>query len=50
MEIIAEGDMETLAELTGWLQAGPPNAKVKKLSIEWDEISTSEFSSFTILK
>ena len=50
VEIIAEGDMETLAELTGWLQTGPPNAKVKKVSIEWDEISTNEFSSFKIHK
>ena len=50
VEIIAEGDMETLAALTGWLQTGPPNAKVKKVSIEWDEISTNEFSSFTIHK
>jgi acylphosphatase len=50
VEIVAEGDMETLAELTGWLQTGPPNAKVKKVSIEWDEISTNEFSSFKIHK
>ena len=50
VEIVAEGDMETLGELTGWLQTGPPNAKVEKLSIEWDEISTKEFSSFKIHK
>ena len=48
VEIIAEGDMETLAELTGWLQAGPPNAKVEKISIEWEKISNIEFSSFEI--
>ena len=50
VEIVAEGDMETLGELTGLLQTGPPNAKVEKLSIEWDEISTKEFSSFKIHK
>ena len=48
VEIIAEGDMAPLSELSGRLQDGPPNAKVKKLSIEWEAISNNEFSSFEI--
>ena len=34
VEIIAEGNIDNLIELTGWLQNGPPLAKVDKLSIE----------------
>ena len=48
VEIIAEGDMAPLSELSGWLQDGPPNAKVEKISIEWEKISNIEFSSFEI--
>ena len=48
VEIIAEGDLDPLSELSGWLQDGPPNAEVKKISIEWEKISNIEFSSFEI--
>ena len=48
VEIIAEGDLDPLSELSGWLQDGPPNAEVKKISIEWEAISNNEFSSFEI--
>tara|TARA_A100000164_G_C21438235_1_gene554240 strand:- start:49 stop:306 length:258 start_codon:yes stop_codon:yes gene_type:complete len=50
VEIVAEGDMENLSTLLGWLQDGPPNAKVDKVSIEWEEQTEKEFSSFEIHK
>ena len=49
VEIIAEGNIDNLTELTGWLQNGPPLAKVDKLSIEWFP-AENEFNSFEILK
>ena len=50
VEIVAEGDMENLSTLIGWLQSGPPNAKVDKVSIEWEEQDKNEYSSFEIQK
>ena len=49
VEIIAEGNIDNLTELTGWLQNGPPLAKVDKLSIEWFP-AENEFNSFEIVK
>ena len=49
VEIIAEGDMDSLTELTGWLQDGPPLAEVQKLSIEWQQ-SENMFESFEIIR
>jgi acylphosphatase len=49
VEIIAEGNMDNLTALTGWLQNGPPLAKVDKLSIEWFP-TENEFNSFEIVK
>ena len=49
VEIIAEGEMDALSELIGWVQSGPPNAKVDKVSIEWGP-SKNEFPSFEIFK
>ena len=48
VEIIAEGDREELSKLTGWLQLGPPNAAIDKISIEWSEQPDRQFSSFEI--
>ena len=48
VEIVAEGDREKLSLFTGWLQLGPPNATVEKISIEWEESLNKEFSSFEI--
>ncbi|MAQ86923.1 MAG: acylphosphatase [Candidatus Neomarinimicrobiota bacterium] len=48
VEILAEGDREKLSLFTGWLQLGPPNATIDKISIEWEESSVKEFSSFEI--
>tara|TARA_B100000902_G_C27224227_1_gene871311 strand:+ start:569 stop:844 length:276 start_codon:yes stop_codon:yes gene_type:complete len=50
VEIVAEGDREKLSLFTGWLQLGPPNATVDKISIEWEESLDKEFSSFEIHK
>ena len=50
VEIIAEGEREELSEFAGWLQMGPPNAIVDKLSIEWSEQLSREFLSFDIKK
>ena len=49
VEIIAEGEMDNLSKLIGWVQDGPPNAKVDKVSIEWAP-AKEEFSSFEIFK
>jgi acylphosphatase len=49
VEIIAEGEMDSLTEMTGWLQDGPPLASVDKLSIEWFP-AENEFNSFDIVK
>ena len=48
VEILAEGDREKLSLFTGWLQLGPPNATIHKISIEWEESLDKEFSSFEI--
>ena len=48
VEILAEGEREKLSLFTGWLQLGPPNATIEKISIEWEECSVKEFSSFEI--
>ena len=48
VEIIAEGDREELSKLTGWLQMGPPNATVDKISIEWSDQPKKQFSFFEI--
>ena len=50
VEILAEGDREKLSLFTGWLQLGPPNATIDKISIEWEESSVKEFSSFEIYR
>ena len=48
VEILAEGDREKLSLFTGWLQLGPPNATIDKISIEWEESLDKEFSSIEI--
>ena len=48
VEILAEGDREKLSLFTGWLQLGPSNATIDKISIEWEESLDKEFSSFEI--
>ena len=48
VEIIAEGHREELSRFTGWLQMGPPNATIDKISIEWSEQLERQYSSFEI--
>ena len=48
VEIIAEGDREELSKFTGWLQMGPPNATIDKISIEWSDQPEKQFSFFEI--
>ena len=48
VEIIAEGRREELSKFTGWLQLGPPNATIDKISIEWSEQLERQYSSFEI--
>ena len=48
VEIIAEGSREELSKFTGWLQMGPPNATIEKISIEWSDQPEKQFSSFEI--
>jgi len=48
VEIIADGERDNLSTFAGWLQEGPPNATVNKISIEWEKIHEKEFSSFEI--
>ena len=48
VEIIAEGSREELSKFTGWLQLGPPNATIDKISIEWSDQPEKQFSAFEI--
>ena len=48
VEIIAEGRREELSKFTGWLQLGPPNATIDKISIEWSEQLERQYTSFEI--
>ena len=48
VEITAEGSREELSKFTGWLQMGPPNATIDKISIEWSDQPEKQFSFFEI--
>ncbi len=48
VEILAEGERDDLSIFAGWLHEGPPNATIEKISIEWEEQSEKEFTSFEI--
>ena len=50
VEITAEGSREELSEFTGWLQLGPPNAAIDKISIERSDQPEKQFSFFEIHK
>ena len=50
VEIEAEGKRDELAIFAGWLTAGPPNATIEKISVEWEELPERKFSSFEIQK
>lgn len=47
VEVKAEGELEKLEELIGYLRAGPPRAQVEKVAVSWTEY-TGSFSRFGI--
>jgi acylphosphatase len=47
VEIVAEGEAESLQKLLSWCRLGPPAARVDSLAVE-EEAYTGEFSEFSI--
>ena len=47
VEVIAEGEKETLEQLLEWCKRGPSAAEVSKVDFEWLE-GSDEFSDFRI--
>ena len=47
VEILAEGDEESIAALRAWCVKGPPGAVVRSVE-EIDELESGEFSSFGV--
>ncbi len=47
VEVKAEGELEKLEELIGYLRTGPPQARVEKVAVSWTEY-TDSFSHFGI--
>ncbi|MDH5756776.1 MAG: acylphosphatase [Nitrospinota bacterium] len=47
VEVVAEGERESLDILVGWLRHGPPGASVEGLDVTW-EMATGEFSGFEV--
>ena len=35
VEVVAEGSIETLARLVGWLEKGPPGSRVSHVEVQW---------------
>jgi acylphosphatase len=47
VEIVAEGEKETLEQLIAWCHTGPPGAMVTAVDVEW-QAATGEFSGFMV--
>jgi acylphosphatase len=47
VEVVAEGNRQSLEKLSGYLKTGPPAAHVNDVTIEWGE-HTGEFSGFSV--
>ncbi len=47
VEVQAEGEMEQLEKLLGYLKVGPPSAKVDQVVTKWSEYSGS-YSRFSV--
>ena len=47
VEVVAEGERERVEELVGYLKAGPPVAKVKRVVTKWFEYS-GKYSRFSV--
>lgn len=48
VECLVAGDKKKIERLIDFLKIGPPNAKVKKVSVEWLSYKENEFNSFEI--
>jgi acylphosphatase len=48
VEVVAEGEEQSLAEFIQWCQRGPSRARVEKVEIS--EVPVSWFRSFEVLK
>jgi acylphosphatase len=48
VEVMAEGDKETIEQLVRLLKTGPPHARVSNVTTEWKDYS-GKFSDFRIL-
>lgn len=49
VEVLAEGDEDSIKELTGWANHGPSAARVDGVDIRWRGY-TGEFPEFSILE
>ena len=47
VEVRAEGERERLHQLIGYLEAGPPAARVQKIVIVWSEY-TGDYTGFSV--
>ena len=47
VEVVVEGDRKQLEKLIGYLEVGPPDAKVEKVVTNWSEY-TGNYSGFRI--
>ncbi len=47
VEALFEGDEAAVQRLVEWCHHGPPDARVARVAVEWDE-ATGEFAGFTI--
>lgn len=49
VNVIAQGDIESLKELHRFCTKGPPRAEVREVTQELDQINKLDFSEFTVL-
>jgi acylphosphatase len=49
LELTAEGEEESIRELSGWAQHGPSAARVDHVDVRWRGYS-GEFSEFSIIE
>jgi acylphosphatase len=47
VEIVAEGEEDSLRKLVEWAHMGPPYAEVAGVSVEWSD-GTNGFGEFTV--
>lgn len=48
VEVLAQGDEESLKKLRDWCKVGPPLARVERVEEEWEEIEGANFKEFKI--